>query len=128
MRARLADGSLPLARALRRIEVGVEREPGVIPAHAGSLAVDHLAGLTARVTPAPAGSVLSPWASWWPASHPRLRGLYSVVKSSKTITVESLPLARALPLSLAVAGREDRVIPARAGSTLCDLVILARFA
>lgn len=61
-------------------------------------------------------------------SHPRSRGLYSVVKSSKTITHESLPLGRALPGVGPDDGSGVGVIPARAGATLSDLANLAQFA
>jgi hypothetical protein len=93
------------------------QEVGITPAHAGSLAVDHLAGLTARVTPAPAGSVSSPWASWWPARHPRWRRAEAEIGSLRPPSYGSSLLARVLPDHRRHRPESCRVTPARAGAT-----------
>ena len=93
-------GSSPLARGLR----GVGQEPaqrrGIIPARAGFTE-------SAR------------YQRKRPGDHPRSRGVYPPPSAAPSRTRGSSPLARGLPpVDLAAVG-PGRIIPARAGFTVC---------
>ena len=112
-------GSSPLARGLLRVRPGCLFLRGIIPARAGSTCVEGVAHSSQT-------------------DHPRSRGVYTVVSMRFSISVGSSPLARGLRLILCrrhrelwdhprsrgvyrdvaqLAGRDVRIIPARAGST-----------
>ena len=95
---RLAVGSSPLARGLldhRGLPRPAQR---IIPARAG---------FTGSCSPGP----LSRW------DHPRSRGVYRQAPPVEDETPGSSPLARGLPYVVVGAGRQRRIIPARAGFT-----------
>ncbi|GAA2932948.1 hypothetical protein GCM10010446_17160 [Streptomyces enissocaesilis] len=71
------------------------------------------------------GSLLRPLER---ALHPGSRGLYESDEVARLRRGASLPLARALHRLGQTGRNERRVTPARAGSTLFDLVILTGFA
>ena len=56
--------------------------------------------------------------------HPRLRGEYNVLKSSLFKLSGSSPLARGVPTSSVVPFLLIRIIPACAGSTLFQSIII----
>ena len=91
-------GSSPLARGLRGHVRGRDGRPGIIPARAGFTEGDLRHGEAGQ-------------------DHPRSRGVYWVCRRSCCGSGGSSPLARGLPLSVAVRERLYRIIPARAGFT-----------
>ena len=52
--------------------------------------------------------------------HPRSRGVYSILDEKQHPNLGSSPLARGLPVDLAVLDVGGGIIPARAGFTLAD--------
>lgn len=100
-------GSLPLARALRELDVPARLQGRVILARTDSPGRRPLGS-----TPA--------------SNHPHLHGLYPITAAACALESESLPLARALLRTQQIENAKIRVTPARAGATLSDLVVLTR--
>ena len=92
------NGSSPLARGLRRNNLPVVQEVGIIPARAG---------FTPRLPRGPSG----------PSDHPRSRGVYCVRVRPRQILIGSSPLARGLRLAQPPRPHDHGIIPARAGFT-----------
>ena len=97
---RSAKGSSPLARGLPIFFCAGAGGGGIIPARAG------FTGST--------GAARGP-----PRDHPRSRGVYPGIESSKRLMLGSSPLARGLPNHLFRDDFSLRIIPARAGFTVC---------
>ena len=93
-------GSSPLARGLRWRQRPDNRDGWIIPARAGS---------TGRSGPAARGA----------RDHPRSRGVYVVPQEAGEAEEGSSPLARGLPRAARTFPALVRIIPARAGSTVC---------
>ena len=93
-------GSSPLARGLHNKLYNSELVERIIPARAGFTRLNDEFVEKNR-------------------DHPRSRGVYLMRWSIGDILMGSSPLARGLPDSLHVLGREPRIIPARAGFTWC---------
>ena len=75
-------------------------------------------GAHRRIIPARAGFTSGRPAAWPPKwDHPRSRGVYEMTKDVPEGLEGSSPLARGLPVPLALGGRHPRIIPARAGFT-----------
>ena len=134
-------GSSPLARGLRctmRRRWGIRR---IIPARAGftflphqgiDLIGDHprsrgvygeeicLESVTGGIIPARAGFT---WRGrsrgGFESDHPRSRGVYRARARAFMPRLGSSPLARGLRIHLAYANQSRRIIPARAGFTVC---------
>ena len=97
---RLYAGSSPLARGLRAPQTARGAPSGIIPARAGSTEWNASESLEGK-------------------DHPRSRGVYPELLPLHVQVGGSSPLARGLPqvdLKLFLGGR---IIPARAGSTVC---------
>ena len=99
MTQRYGFGSSPLARGLRGSSARTASPPGIIPARAG-------------FTGGPLGLSFSL------PDHPRSRGVYPRIESSKRFSIGSSPLARGLRRGLGGGGEAGGIIPARAGFTL----------
>ena len=91
-------GSSPLARGLLPVRLRRSGPPRIIPARAGFTAAQ-TAGHT------------------YDQDHPRSRGVYTTRRSRGPETRGSSPLARGLPMTVAVLESKDGIIPARAGFT-----------
>ena len=91
-------GSSPLARGLHRSDSRLRLGLGIIPARAG---------FTYRTC-----SVASSC-----RDHPRSRGVYRLIRLSKTLRMGSSPLARGLRVTMVSWKIIGRIIPARAGFT-----------
>ena len=100
---KIADGSSPLARGLRRIRLTALMGLGIIPARAG-----FTRDYTIRTSQK--------------KDHPRSRGVYTAVSRYSPASSGSSPLARGLPSLLDRLRDLDRIIPARAGFTLACIV------
>ena len=135
----MGDGSSPLARGLRQVEVDRVRGQGIIPARAGftegrsirrARSWDHprsrgvynppmdSASIRPWIIPARAGFTL-PRALMvvTKADHPRSRGVYSRTSASVSSLAGSSPLARGLQTVEQVTDDGEGIIPARAGFT-----------
>ena len=97
-------GSSPLARGLPSGPPPVPSPERIIPARAGFTSES--------------GSC-----SWCPPDHPRSRGVYSYDRTKGNHKCGSSPLARGLPRIVHVSQRQRRIIPARAGFTVCSFVV-----
>ena len=76
--------------------------------------------LIVRIIPARAG--FTPPSCWWwggGGDHPRSRGVYTSIISTRSDGCGSSPLARGLPVNNKHAIKPKRIIPARAGFTIC---------
>ena len=91
-------GSSPLARGLPMVVDDNPSDPGIIPARAGFTVMPR--SITAALK-----------------DHPRSRGVYLRAFVDDDGAWGSSPLARGLRRGAIVIGREDRIIPARAGFT-----------
>ena len=91
-------GSSPLARGLPEDALEAGDLLGIIPARAGFTRAQR---------------------SRWPAGpdHPRSRGVYAAIMRHTSAVAGSSPLARGLPVSVALLFCRFRIIPARAGFT-----------
>ena len=96
-------GSSPLARGLLVVLGPRVSKPGIIPARAG-------------FTPVEAST--HPHAG----DHPRSRGVYATSSTAAAATPGSSPLARGLQRLRAVGVPAGRIIPARAGFTMSDII------
>ena len=102
---RLACGSSPLARGLRRGMVALHRRRRIIPARAG----------------------FTPWSVALCSSqsdHPRSRGVYTSIIWLSTVFSGSSPLARGLHEKIIAVLDDIRIIPARAGFTYFRVLML----
>ena len=73
-----------------------------------------------RIIPARAGfTTVMSYALSWTADHPRSRGVYYERRGHQFVRGGSSPLARGLPSDLRVGHGLHRIIPARAGFTVC---------
>ena len=111
-------GSSPLARGLRASAYDAHTKMRIIPARAGFTFRITFCGGCMRIIPARAGFTCSPppWRSGTP-DHPRSRGVYLFVMTSRAVEAGSSPLARGLPRSAPESLKAIRIIPARAGFT-----------
>ena len=91
-------GSSPLARGLLQVKTQAHPQARIIPARAGFT-----------------GEGVRP--SYFPRDHPRSRGVYPPRRPSRHSGMGSSPLARGLLLPPHGMGREEWIIPARAGFT-----------
>ena len=91
-------GSSPLARGLREAFINLTSWVRIIPARAGFTPF-LLCGKPRQ------------------EDHPRSRGVYTVPPGTSTARLGSSPLARGLPMTVAVLESKDGIIPARAGFT-----------
>ena len=98
-RERIREGSSPLARGLRLVELLRGAREGIIPARAGFTS----RRVSSRVS-----------FSW---DHPRSRGVYGAQRRRRPASPGSSPLARGLPGGSPPHVRHLRIIPARAGFT-----------
>ena len=98
MTQRYGFGSSPLARGLRGSSARTASPPGIIPARAG-------------FTGGPLGLSFSL------PDHPRSRGVYPRIESSKRFSIGSSPLARGLHSPFLRGKANPWIIPARAGFT-----------
>ena len=96
--AKVAVGSSPLARGLRRGDYRDFRDDGIIPARAGFTIRRQLGGDRLE-------------------DHPRSRGVYSSDPNPRTLSAGSSPLARGLRPVADAYDLDGRIIPARAGFT-----------
>ena len=101
----VSTGSSPLARGLRLIEVDRSIRERIIPARAG------FTGLPSRLYR-------------WRADHPRSRGVYEAEGNEGRRRAGSSPLARGLRGYVQGQVTSDRIIPARAGFTRSDFIVL----
>ena len=93
-------GSSPLARGLLRAALAARAARRIIPARAGFT----------RRRPSSVGR---------PRDHPRSRGVYTALAVGMRLWVGSSPLARGLRLAAPATRARPRIIPARAGFTMC---------
>ena len=91
-------GSSPLARGLQTNARHQQDEQRIIPARAGFTSAGTCRRCNAR-------------------DHPRSRGVYEAARSWAASLMGSSPLARGLPVCLAIHPVRARIIPARAGFT-----------
>ena len=116
---RVAEGSSPLARGLRRRLVVGESARGIIPARAGFTPEDLCSSLNpCRIIPARAGfTAPRPRLPDAPPDHPRSRGVYALSTQALAARAGSSPLARGLQAAARGTEVHSRIIPARAGFT-----------
>ena len=100
--AGVARGSSPLARGLPRLQEGPRAAPGIIPARAGFTR----------------GSASRPGSR---RDHPRSRGVYGRRIPATGPQPGSSPLARGLRVQGVHVRLHRRIIPARAGFTICSV-------
>ena len=98
-----ASGSSPLARGLRQVPGHADPVRGIIPARAGFTEREY-----------------QRHGEEW--DHPRSRGVYPETPWVTAPRIGSSPLARGLPLHRDRAENRRRIIPARAGFTVFDVV------
>ena len=99
-------GSSPLARGLRDMVARTGDKDRIIPARAGFTSAVAVAGAEE-------------------SDHPRSRGVYRAFLDAGGLSSGSSPLARGLPAAVGESLCGGRIIPARAGFTVCDVAGLA---